>query len=119
MAYSPEDSDYTSIQERIKHKRSDLMAFAKTGIDYYLADYLQLVDGTGRAIIEGKRGSIPKELPDILLRLDLNPDTWMDELNQFKTKGYTAVGTVSQLKEFCQNVGKKFSIGLKLKPALE
>jgi hypothetical protein len=31
----------------------------------------------------------------------------MDELNQFKTKGFTAVGTVSQLKQFCQSVGKK------------
>jgi putative transposase len=119
MAQSPENSDYTSIQERIKHKKTNLLSFDNTGIDYYLADYLQLVDGTGRAIIEGKRGFIPKELPSILLRLDLNPDTWMDELNQFKTKGYTAVGTVSQLKQFCQSVGKKFSIGMKLKPALE
>jgi putative transposase len=119
MAYSSEESDYTSIQERINHKNTDLLSFGKTGIDYCLTDYLQLVDGTGRAIIEGKRGFIPKELPDILLRLDLNPDTWMDELNQFKTKGYTAVGTVSQLKQFCQNVGKKFNIGLKLIPALE
>ena len=119
MAYSPEESDYTSIQERINHKNSDLLSFGKTGIDYYLSDYLQLVDGTGRAIIEGKRGYIPKELHDILLRLDLNPDTWLDELKAFKTSGITAVGTTSQLKDFCQSVGKKFNIGLKLIPALE
>ena len=100
MAYSPEESDYTSIQERIKYKRSDLLTFGKTGIDYTLSDYLQLVDGTGRAIIEGKSGCIPKELPDILRRLDLNPDTWMDELNTFKSSGITAIGTTSQLKEF-------------------
>ena len=62
---------------------------------------------------------IEKELPDILLRLNLNPDTWLDEFNSFKTLGITAVGTVSQLKEFCQNVGKKFTFGLRLKPALE
>ena len=47
MAYSPEESDYTSIQERINDKKTDLMSFNKTGIDYYLADYLQLVDGKG------------------------------------------------------------------------
>jgi putative transposase len=119
MARSPEASDYTSIQERINHKKTNLLFFGKTGIDYSLADYLQLVDGTGRAIIEGKRGFIPKELPDILRRLDLNPDSWLDELNAFKSSGITAVGTTSQLKEFCKCVGKKFSIGLKLKPALE
>jgi hypothetical protein len=119
MAYSPEDSDYTSIQERINDKKTDLLAFGHTGIDYALADYLQLVDGTGRAIIEGKSGCIPKELPDILHRLDLNPDTWLDELKAFKSSGITAIGTTSQLKAFCQNVGKKFSFGLRLKPVLE
>jgi hypothetical protein len=56
-------------------------------------------------------------IPDILKRLNLNPDTWLDKFNNFKTIGITAVGTVDQLKEFCQNVGKKFNIGLKLKPA--
>jgi hypothetical protein len=119
MARTPEASDYTSIQERINHKKTNLLSFGQSGIDYSLADYLQLVDGTGRAIIEGKRGSIPKELPNILQRLDLNPDTWLDELKAFKSSGNTAVGTTSQLKEFCQSVGKKFSCGLRLQPALE
>jgi len=119
MARSPEDSNYTSIQERINHTKTDLLSFGSAGIDYSLTDYLQLVDGTGRAIIEGKTGFIPKELPDILRRLDLNPDTWMDELKAFKSSGITAIGTTSQLKEFCQSVGKKFSIGLRLKPVLE
>ena len=62
---------------------------------------------------------ISKELPDILDRLNLNPDTWMDELNQFKTSGITAVGTVSQLKDFCHSVGKKWRSGIQLTPALE
>jgi hypothetical protein len=119
MAYSPKESDYTSIQERINHKKTDLLSFGKTGIDYYLSDYLQLVDGTGRAIIQGKRGFIPKELPDVLRRLNLNTNTWLDELNAFKSKGITAIGTTSQLKDFCKNVGKKFNCGLRLKPALE
>ena len=119
MALTPEASDYTSIQERIKDRKSDLMPFGKEGLPYSLRDYLQLVDATGRAVIETKRGFIPNDLPDILLRLNLNPDTWLDEFNQIKTKGITAVGTVAQLKEFCLNVGKKFNVGLKLKPALE
>jgi REP element-mobilizing transposase RayT len=119
MALTPENSDYTSIQERIKNRKSDLMPFGNDDIPYLLSDYLQLVDATGRAIIETKRGYIQNDLPNILIRLNLNPDTWLEEFNQFKTKGITAVGTVDQLKEFCQNVGKKFSFGLRLKPALE
>jgi hypothetical protein len=50
---------------------------------------------------------------------DLHPYNWMDELNQFKSTGITAIGTVNQLKEFCQNVGKKWCTGIQLTPALE
>ena len=119
IARTPEASDYTSIQERIKKTHSDLLSFGDDGIPYSLSLYLGLVELTGRAVLETKRGFIPKELPDILDRLNLNPDTWLDELNQFKTSGKTAVGTVSQLKEFCQSVGKKWRTGIQLTPALE
>ena len=117
MARTPEASDYTSIQERINNKQSDLMSFGDDGIPYSLSLYLELVELTGRAVLETKRGFIPKELPVILERLNLNPDTWLDELNQFKTKGHTAVGTVQQLKDFCQSVKKKWRTGIQLNPA--
>ena len=88
-------------------------------IPYSLGDYCALVDATGRCIVANKRGYIPDDLPDILERLNLNSDTWLDELNQFKTKGHTAVGTVQQLKDFCQSVKKKWRTGIQLNPALE
>ena len=121
MASSPETSDYTSIQERIKDKSSKLLPFGKGDDDlpYSLSSYLELVDYTGRAIVANKRGYIPPELPPILERLNLNPDTWLDELNSFKSIGITAVGTVDQLKSFCKQIGKDFCVGLKLIPALE
>jgi len=121
MAKKPEASDYTSIQERIKHKSSKLLAFGKgeNDLPFSLSAYLDLVDLTGRAIVANKRGFIPDELPPILERLNLNPDTWLDELNSFKSIGISAVGTVEQLKAFCKKVGKQFSKGLKLIPALE
>lgn len=78
-----------------------------------------MIDLTGRAIIANKRGYIPEELPPILNRLNLNSDTWLDELNQFKTKGHTVVGTVQQLKDFCQSISKKWRTGIQLNPALE
>jgi hypothetical protein len=78
-----------------------------------------LVDLTGRVIVANKRGFIPPELTPILERLNLNPDTWLGELNSFKSIGITAVGTVEQLKSFCKQIGKDFCVGLKLIPALE
>ena len=121
MCRTPESSDYTSIQERIKYKSSKLLAFGKGDKDlpFSLSAYLDLVDYTGRAIVANKRGFIPDELPPILERLNLNPDTWLDELNSFKSIGITAVGTVDQLQAFCEQVGKQFAKGLSLIPALE
>ena len=121
MAQTPEDSDYTSIQERIKAKKSPLLnlGFDDGDIPFGLGDYCALVDATGRAIIANKKGFIPDDLPPILNRLNLNSDTWLDELNQFKTKGHTAVGTVQQLKDFCKSVSKKWRNGIQLNPALE
>jgi hypothetical protein len=79
MATTPETSDYTSIQERIKSKNSKLLAFGHGDEDlpYSLSAYLDLVDYTGRAIVANKHGVIPPELPAILERLSLNPDTWL------------------------------------------
>lgn len=121
MAQTPEDSDYTSIQERITAKKSTLLnlGFNDNDIPYTLGDYCALVDSTGRAIVTNKRGFIPDDLPDILHRLNLNSNTWLDELKQFKTTGHTAIGTVQQLKDFCHNLNKKWRTGIQLIPVLE
>jgi len=121
MAKTPEASDYTSIQERIKAKKTNLLNLGFNDIDipYSLSDYCALVDATGRCIVANKKGFIPDDLPDILHRLNLNSDTWLDELNQFKNKGHTAVGTIQQLKDFCRSVSKKWRTGIQLNPALE
>ena len=119
IAKTPEESDYTSIQERITKSKTVLLSFDNENLPYMLSDYLQLVDVSGRAIIEGKRGYIPADCTDILNRLNINPDTWLEELKGFKSKGYSAVGTLEQLRKFCKSVGKKFSVGLQLIPQLE
>ena len=84
------------------------MGFSDNKTPSSLTDYYDLVDATGRAIISGKKGSIPVNLPPILRRLNLNEVTWLDELNQFKHKGQTAAETVQQLKDFCKSVYKKW-----------
>ena len=119
IAQTPETSDYTSIQARINNKRTNLLTFSKDKIPYYLSDYLALVDATGKTIHPNKKGYIPDELPDILSRLNINPDTWLDEMKSFRTDGITAVGTLSQLKVLCKNLKKKRSVGIIQVPLLE
>ncbi|MCF6317766.1 MAG: transposase [Proteobacteria bacterium] len=141
MAQTPETSDYTSIQARIKNKTINLLNFMRIipdtypqkradvkilsrrifgdkAIPYYLSEYIALIHYTGKCVHPNKRGYISDDIPDILNRLKVEPDTWVEELKQFKTDGITAVGTVTQLKAFCQSVKKKFSAGFQI-PTLE
>jgi hypothetical protein len=45
-----------------------------------LDQYLSLLDTLGRVIRQGKRGFIPADLPPILERLNLEPQTWLDSI---------------------------------------
>lgn len=47
-------------------------------------DYLTLVDMTGRAIRDDKRGSIPDHLPPILERLNVDFETWQNNATAFE-----------------------------------
>ncbi|KID56501.1 transposase [Pseudoalteromonas luteoviolacea] len=103
-----EDSDFTSIQERIQHfkntksnaKKSNLneaksqvkqpkslkpfgaREHANT-IPFSLIDYLELVDWTGRHVHSNKRGYIPKSMPNILVSLKIKEVTWLDRIQNF------------------------------------
>lgn len=95
MADTPEASDFTSIQQRIRalarkgHEHESpacegdeprLTVLGREGDDphanavaFTTEDYLELVDWTGRAIREDKRGAIPESIPPILDRLRIDP----------------------------------------------
>jgi len=107
MAETLEESDFTSIQQRILESgmagadqkpeikseselpedlnaaMGKLMPFREQDPDSELAlpanlqDYIELVDWTGRCIAPGKRGSIPENLPPILTRLNIRPENYI------------------------------------------
>jgi hypothetical protein len=133
---TPETSDFTSIQERIRtfaedsrrrgrppKKKVDTRNAAPSasalaqepesteacgpslfpfvgnegqdrpeGIAFAFEDYLELVDWTGRAIREGKRGHIPSHLAPILDRLGYSPDQWLAAAGGFRRRFGPFVG---------------------------
>jgi REP element-mobilizing transposase RayT len=121
MAKTPESSDYTSIQERLTKKSSTLLnlGFDDNDVDFTLADYIDLVDSTGRLIVANKKGFIDEDLPPVLKRLGVEGITWLDELNQFKQKSKLAIGTFEKLKQYFKNIKAKIKLDIALKPALE
>jgi hypothetical protein len=119
------DSDFTSIQERIavyaKHQNKlkakqttkqqsiKLYPFNKPReknpakrIDFELDDYMRLVDWTGRAIREDKKGVIPAEFAPILERIGLNPDAWLNSVSHYKENYFSVLGAIDRIKAFAQ-----------------
>jgi len=117
MAKTPEQSDYTSIQERIlQPANSCLRPFTKpgaenTGIPFELKDYLELVDWGGREIKRNKRGSMPAHAPPILTRLKMDAAPVLSYLGKADQVMFGALGPVSMLRSFARSVGRSFIKG--------
>ena len=115
MARTPEQSDYTSIQERIEQPdNSCLRPFEdkeENGIPFKLKDYLELVDWGGREVKRNKRGYIPASAPPILVRLKMNAAPVLDYLAKDDLPSFGALGPVSLLRAFAESVGRKFIKG--------
>ncbi len=112
---TPEDSEHTSIKERIQ-KTFDLKEAVsqqdqedalykfnlplkplkvfeghltqeeQRGILFSEQDYLQLVDTTGRIIREDKKGHINQNLHPILERLNITSNEWLENTIQFEER---------------------------------
>ncbi len=124
IAKNPEESDYTSVQQRINSLLSSpnnqasqpkgLMPFAGNphkdmpkALPFKIDDYLDLVDWTGRILREDKRGNIPTDYPPILERLQINPRHWLYMAKNFESSFKGLVGTAFRLKAACVKLGYK------------
>ncbi|MGA9573810.1 MAG: hypothetical protein WBS20_07690, partial [Lysobacterales bacterium] len=124
MAGTPEQSDYTSIQERILQPENNcLRHFAEqddVGIPFALKDYLELVDWGGRGIKQHKRGYMPAQTPSILARLKMDVAPVLNYLGKADQPNFAALGPVSMLRAFAASVGRSFvkgqSLGKRLWP---
>ena len=81
-------------------------------LPYNFADYLELVDWTGRAVREDKRGNIPAHLPPILERLNVNPNQWLKAACGIERHFYKAIGPVATLEQYCQRLKKRWLHGM-------
>jgi len=139
IAGTPEDSDFTSIQERLRQvaesrhtgeeestppdpvteQPTDLLPFiggehadAPKGIAFTLPDYLQLVDWTGRAVRDDKRGAIPAHIQPIFQRLGLNHEEWLEIVQNFGRRYRLAAGAVDRLQQFSRSLGRYWLQGI-------
>jgi REP element-mobilizing transposase RayT len=77
-----------------------------------LADYLCLLDETGRCLAAGKQGRIPENIPAILERVGVNAKNWLETSRSFGRKFPRVAGPVEQMRAAAQAVGRKWFRGL-------
>jgi REP element-mobilizing transposase RayT len=124
MAFTPESSDYTSIQHRLGKAvhcafHGELLPFAGNShqnnaqqhIPYQTIDYIELVDWTGRQMRANKRGAINAAQPPILARLGIQTGCWLQNCQQLETIFHQVLGPISSLKQFCQKIGQRWLHG--------
>jgi REP element-mobilizing transposase RayT len=127
IAETPETSVHTSIHNRIcimlddstVSQPADLLPFVGNhrkampeGLAFHLQEYLALVDWTGQAIRDDKRGAISAKLPPILERLQIEEEAWLSLTTSFETLFASLVGREMAVQAACQQLGKRWSQGI-------
>ncbi len=133
MAATPEGSDYTSIQQRAQEVRGQLSQpdrrprlLAMVDVDtvnredddthcrFRLTDYLELVDSTGRAVREGKRGAISPQAAGVLDRMGIKERAWLTHMRPGTRRQLVALGALERLKEYAEMTGRRWISGQSL-----
>jgi len=76
------------------------------------AQYLQLVDWTGRQVRRDKRGAIPSELAPLLTRLELSAQTWVETVQHFGKWFHRAAGKPESLAKEAKRRGVSWLSGI-------
>src|SRR5690606_21570631 len=78
-----------------------------------LDEYLSLVDWSGRAIREDKRGSIDARLPPIMQRLGIDRGAWELAMQPLGNVFGRALGRLDHLRLHAQTLGQSWVRGLR------
>jgi REP element-mobilizing transposase RayT len=131
IASCPEDSEFTSIYERIQKLRAPasaqmgacttrlrLMPFQMAGgarpslpCEFY--QYLELVEWSGRTIRDDKPGAIDVRLPPIMERLSIDPTTWRSSMCRAGNVFGRAIGRLDHLRLHAKTLGQSWIRGLR------
>jgi len=143
IAETPEGFDYTSIQRRIRtlqaasepspdgeNTEPDIAAAPTQppelypflggvregmpeGLPFHLADYLDLVNWTGRAVRADKRGAIAEDLPPILERIGITRAAWLQLAKDFETHFCSWIGQAEHVERVCERNRQRWARGIR------
>ncbi len=120
VARTPEASDYTSIQDRVRQLkgvrlelRPRLLSISKLfNGELTEESYIELVAETGAALIRGKRSLSPAH-HTIIRRFGMKPDGWIDHAKSHSKLFHRIAGSCEALKKAARNCRRNYFQGLK------
>ncbi len=125
-AATPELSDHTSIQRRLRGFSAhcsnadnalypfvgDASELPAKGLPFELRDYVELVDWTGRMLRDGS-GSISRNLPPILERMAMDSKQWIYLAKNFESRFKILVGCAFTVRRVAAKLGYRRTPGLR------
>jgi len=124
IAQGLEDSWHTSAITRMRqaektpHMVSEplgpIMGVLQPPLAVTTADYLQLLDWTGRQLAAGKRGRITGAAPACLRGIDTSPERWTRRVRGVGSGYWRAIGSAERLIALAQRIGQRWMKGLRL-----
>jgi REP element-mobilizing transposase RayT len=132
IATSLEDADFTSIQTRLKslaraqapsdteaQQPAALLPFAKSqdagqdanALPFSLRDYIELVEWTGRAARDDKRGFLTGVPHNALAETGLNPGQWLALSLEIQRASLKAIGNLPRVRRYNHSLGRRWLSG--------
>jgi REP element-mobilizing transposase RayT len=103
-------SDPTTLTRPLSPVAGDL----RPNFDLSAADYLQILDWTGRHLAPGKHGRVAQEAPAILSIIDRDPGCWTARVAAFGSGWARAAGSAQDLTALAERIGQRWLKGLRL-----
>jgi hypothetical protein len=119
-----ETSAYTSVAERVSQVTKDpasatsalkpIAGSLRPAFDLTTADYLHILDWTGRQLSPGKCGRISPDAPTALATIDRDCTRWTTRVAAFGSGWHRAAGSAQDLIALAERIGQKWMAGLRL-----
>jgi hypothetical protein len=84
---------------------------SQSALPFTRNDYFQLVDITGRIIRDDKSGALHSDIPSIVEKLGIEPDYWMEHIQNFGKTYSACVGSVDAIADYAGKSGKSGKSG--------
>jgi REP element-mobilizing transposase RayT len=84
---------------------------AHTVLGMGFADYLELLEWTGKCVVEGKRGVLPESARPVLERMELDVENWVGTVEKYGSLYHRVAGKVENLKRKAQEMGQQWLFG--------